>query len=256
MKITDTHCHLYVEEFDADRDQAVQRAIDAGVNRMILPNIDCASVAAMNKLAETYPQHFRMAMGLHPSEVTDNWTKDLNFILSELNAHPDKYIAVGEIGIDLYWDKSREREQMLAFDKQVSVAEELGKPLIIHCREGLDNVLEVLGGHKEARAVFHCFTGSEHDVERIRRVGDYYFGIGGVVTFKKSSLPAVLPAIGIERILLETDCPYLAPVPWRGRRNESSFIVSVAKTVASVMGIDTETAAEQTAANSVELFGF
>ena len=253
---TDTHTHIYTSEFDNDRSEVVARAIEAGVNRMILPNIDCNSIAPMKQLAASYPDLFRMAMGLHPSEVDDNCEDALETVLRELHDSSVGYIAVGEVGVDLYWDKTYESRQMYCFDRQVREAVSLGLPVIIHCREALDRVLEVLSGHRDVRAVFHCFGGTVEDVRKIRALGDFYFGIGGVVTFKKSSLPEVLPEIGLERILLETDSPYLAPTPWRGKRNESGYLVAVADKVADVFGVSRQELGDITSRNSVELFGF
>jgi TatD DNase family protein len=256
MHFTDTHSHIYLPEFEEDRAAVVQRALDANVTHLILPNIDLSSIAQMKSLASQYPDNMRMAMGLHPSEVYENYAEVLDAIMQELKDNRAQYVAVGEIGIDLYWDKTFEREQMIVFEQQLAVAEAENLPVIIHCREGLDQVLEVLAGHPAVKAVFHCFSGTEQDVDRIRNVGDYYFGIGGVVTFKSSKLREVLPAIGLERILLETDAPYLAPVPHRGKRNESSYVVNTAAYIAQALDTDLESVANATSQNSYNLFGF
>lgn len=258
MNITDTHCHFYTDEFDADRQSAVRRAIDAGVTRMILPNINQQSIAPMRMLAQTFPENMRMAMGLHPSDVSDTFMADLDAIHTELTG-PDRqdYIAVGEVGIDLYWDRTYADQQMQAFERQCQWAGQLNLPVIIHCRQGLDQVLEVLDGHPGLQGVFHCFGGTADDVQRIRRrAGDWHFGIGGVVTYKNSKLAQTLPEIGLERTLLETDCPYLSPVPHRGKRNESAYIVHTAQCVAHALGTDADSVARITAANSQRLFGF
>ena len=256
MHFTDTHSHIYLPEFEEDRTAVVQRAIDANVSHIILPNIDVSSISQLKALANSYPEMMRMAMGLHPSEVYENYNDTMAVISEEIKANRELYIAVGEIGIDLYWDKTFEQQQMIVFEQQYAIAEELNLPVIIHCREGLDQVLEVIQRYPNVKAVFHCFGGTITDVERIRQFGDYYFGIGGVATFKNSKLREVLPIIGLERILLETDAPYLAPVPYRGRRNESSYVVSTAAHIAQVFDTDTATIADVTSANSEALFGF
>lgn len=255
MTFIDTHSHIYTEEFNSDRTQVVSRAIQSGVNRILLPNIDVSSIKPMHELAQSNPEVFSMAMGLHPSEVTDDYSSTLAQIKDILFAAPQDYVAVGEIGIDLYWDKSFRDQQMVAFEEQVKWAGELNKPIIIHCREGLDEVLEILRRHKNVRGVFHCFGGSAEDVARIRQVGDFYFGIGGVVTFKKSTLPGVLPEIGLDRIVLETDSPYLAPSPFRGKRNESSYIPVIAEKIAQSLETSIAEVASRTSANAKSLFG-
>lgn len=254
---TDTHTHPYVPEFDADRAEVMQRALDAGVTRMILPNISVDSVAAMRALAAQWPDNTRMAMGLHPEEFdATNWQARLQDVLNELRRHSSDYIAVGEIGIDLYWDATYEREQMIVFEQQLQLADATALPVIIHCRKGLPQVLEVLERFPTLRCDFHCFGGTVDDVRAIRRHGDYYFGINGIVTFKNSGLADVIPEIGLDRILLETDAPYLAPVPRRGRRNEPSYLPYVAAKIADILGTTTSAVAETTARNSEDLFKF
>lgn len=256
--IVDTHSHLYLPEFaddDAGAD-AVSRAIDAGVDKIILPNVDLTTIAPLHALLDRFPGHLYAAMGLHPTEVSDNPSAQLDTI-ERLLEGPDsrQYVAVGEIGMDLYWDKSREKEQAEAFRCQAALAARLGLPVIIHCREALPQTLEVLSSLPEVpRGVFHSFTGTEADVDAIRRVSDFYFGINGIVTFKKSTLPATLPHIGIDRVLLETDAPYLAPVPHRGKRNESAYIVNTAAAVAAAFGMTVEEVEAVTTANAINLF--
>ena len=234
----DTHTHLYLPEFADDNggESAVRRALAAGVDWMIFPAVDPASVAPMLELAGKFPENISVAMGLHPTEVTAKWRDDLETMMSHLESNPEGYVAVGEVGIDLYWDKTFEQEQMQVLEHQAQAARRLGLPLIIHCREGLDQTLEVLENYPDIRSVFHSFGGSTEDVERIRRKLDPMFGINGIVTFKNSKLGEVLPAIGAERIVLETDSPYLAPVPKRGKRNESSFLPYIAASVAQYLG--------------------
>ena len=253
MHLVDTHTHLYLPEFAGDETDPVDRAIEAGVKKLIFPNVDLSSVEPMINLADKHKSSVFVAMGLHPTEVKDDWPD----VMSEINsliADGSRYVAIGEIGMDLYWDKTFTDAQMQVFDTQVSTAVKLDLPIIIHCREALPQALEVLQGHREAKGVFHSFGGSEADVDAIRRVGDFYFGINGVVTFKNSHLRDTLPAIGLERILLETDSPYLAPVPNRGKRNESSYLPLIAKHIAESMNRDVNDISEATTANAETLF--
>lgn len=259
----DTHTHIYLPDFDFENQPensyegqcaAVDRAIRAGVDIMVFPNVDIAGIEHMRAVHALRPEATRMAMGLHPTEVGAGYESDLKAIKTEFQIHPHDYVAVGEVGIDLYWDKTYEKAQMLAFDSQTALAVELGLPVIIHCREGLPQVLEILQGHPEAKAVFHSFGGSAYDVEAIRRLGDYFFGINGIVTFKNSRLGDVLPQIGINRILTETDSPYLAPVPHRGKRNESAYIPLIAACIARHLGIEAAQAADICADNARQFF--
>ena len=251
---TDTHTHLYLEEFADDLNpDAVSRAISAGVDRMIFPNVDLSTVAPMKALASKYPETISMAMGLHPTEVNANWEDVLGQILGILG-DGSEYKAVGEIGIDLYWDTTYAEEQMDVFDRQVDAACKHDLPIIIHCRNGLERALEVLSGHKTARGVFHSFGGTADEVETIRKTGDFYFGINGIVTFKNSTLKNALPAIGTEKLLLETDSPYLAPVPHRGKRNESAYLPLIAQAIADSLGTSKEDVAGFTTRNATELF--
>lgn len=257
MRFIDTHTHLYLPEFEADGDsgrKAVERAIDAGVAHMIFPNVDNSTVEPMERLADIYPDNISVAMGLHPTEIGDGWRDRL----AEILEHADcgrPYVAIGEVGIDLYWDKSYEEAQMQAFELQALKAVDKGLPLIIHCRDGLSQTLEVLQGVAGVKGVFHSFGGTTEDVDAIRRVGDFYFGINGIVTFKKSAIPLLLPAVGLERLLLETDSPYLAPVPNRGRRNESANIPYINACIASHLGITPQEVSDATDANARRLFG-
>lgn len=195
-----------------------------------------------------------MAMGLHPTEVKESWSDDTDAALSELG-DGSGYVAVGEVGIDLYWDKTFECEQMLSLERQIARAVELDLPVIIHCREGLEQTLEVLQGFKRARAVFHSFGGTCKDVDHIRSIGDYYFGINGIVTFKNCKVRDTLPEITLDRLLLETDSPYLAPVPHRGKRNESAFILHTAAHIAASLGVTVEEVAKRTNENAAKRIG-
>lgn len=249
----DTHTHLYLPEFDGNGAAAVRRAVNAGVEHMILPNVDLGTVEPMHALADEFPGVLSCAMGLHPTEIGPDWQSDLNTVLRNFDS-ARRYVAVGEVGIDLYWDATHREAQMQAFDAQLSKASELNLPVIIHCREGLDEVLEVLKGHSGVEAVFHSFGGTVADVERIRALGDYYFGINGIVTFKNSKLRDTLPAIGLDRLLLETDSPYLAPVPMRGKRNESAYLPHIAAHIAQSLDLTASDIDRETTANARRLF--
>lgn len=256
MKLVDTHTHLYLDEFQPAPEDAVKRAIDAGVETMIFPNVDISTIEPMKSLQGKYPENVFMAMGLHPTEVNGNWQNDLAVIKTELESS-DKYIAIGEVGIDLYWDKTYLNEQCDVFAVQMQWACERNIPVIIHCREGLDEILSVMDGFSRLpQCVFHSFGGTIEDIEKIRKRGDFYFGINGIVTFKNSKLRDVLPVIGLDRILLETDAPYLAPVPHRGKRNESAFIIHTAAHIADVMAVSLENLAHATTINAHKLFNF
>ncbi len=260
MGLIDTHTHLYLTEFSEDSatvtgDSVVRRALDAGVDHLVFPNVDLSTVEPMLALAEAFPGCTSMAMGLHPTEVGENYEDALSKIMAILTEQRRRFVAVGEIGIDLYWDKTYRAEQIAVFEKQCQAAIDLDLPIIIHCREGLDETLQVVSQFPTLRGVFHSFGGTVDDVARIREIGDYYFGVNGIVTFKNSKLRDVLPTIGLNRILLETDSPYLAPVPYRGKRNESAYIVSTAHCVADALGVPYDVVAEQTSGNARNLFG-
>lgn len=252
--LIDTHTHLYLPEFSEGGSHAVRRALEAGVNHMLFPNVDLATIEPMRSLHERFPEETSMAMGLHPTEIKDNWRDDLVCVRKELEMHRSDYVAVGEIGIDLYWDKTFADEQMQAFEEQMRWAQEFELPVIIHCRDGLDEVLEVLQAFPCSRGVMHSFGGTPDDVERLRGIADFYFGINGIVTFKNSRLRESLPTIGLDRLLVETDSPYLAPVPHRGKRNESAYITAVVDHIAATFGVAADSVADATTANAGRLF--
>ncbi len=251
--LIDTHTHLYLDEFAPDKTAAIDRAVAAGVERMIFPNVDLSTISQMKELAAQRPNNIYMTMGLHPTEVNENWENDLAIIIQELDNN--EYIAIGEIGIDLYWDKTYREEQIKALDIQFHHAVSRNLPVIIHSRDGLNEILQVMDNGVTPLGVFHSFGGAIEDVKKIRDRGDFYFGINGIVTFKNSKLKDVLPEIGIDRILLETDAPYLAPVPHRGKRNESAFIIHTAALVAQALGITLKDVEDITTANAKNLFG-
>ena len=230
----DTHSHIYSEEFDADRDEVILRAQHAGVTKIILPNVDSDSLPRLLKLEARYPDYCYAAVGLHPESVKENYQKELDVIREELERR--KYIAVGEIGIDLYWDKTYQTEQILAFQTQVEWAIEFNLPVIIHVRNSHNETIQALKPYagKGLKGIFHCFGGTPEEAAEIFSLGDFKLGIGGVVTFKNSGLAANLMHIPPENLVLETDSPYLTPAPFRGKRNESAYTVLVAEKLAQV----------------------
>ena len=250
----DSHSHIYCEAFDEDRDAVIQRAREAGVRHIVLPGESAESVPSQVALQQRFPDYISLALGLHPEEVNGDYLTALAQLRPLLDEH--LVVAVGEIGIDLYWDKTWREQQHHALDIQLHWCHELGVPFIMHCREALDDILDVID-HLDCpvpQGVFHCFTGTPEDVERIRRRGDFYFGVNGVVTFKKSTVSQLLPVIGLDRLLLETDAPYLAPVPHRGKRNESAYIPLVNNFIANALGITPEAVSTATDRNAERLF--
>ena len=251
----DSHTHIYMTEYDTDRNDVIRRAVSNGVCHMILPNVDIDSIEPLHNTIAQFPAQCHAAMGLHPTSVTAQYAQDLASIRPLFDSH--SYCAVGEIGIDLYWDKTYCKEQCLAFAQQIGWAQELNLPIIIHCREALDTTIEVLKQfpYNSIRGVFHSFTGTPQQVAAIRQeVGDFYFGINGIVTFKNAHLDELITAIGIDRILLETDAPYLAPTPHRGKRNEPAYIPLMAARIAQILGMTTEQVDCITTHNTRSLF--
>ncbi|MCH5319265.1 MAG: TatD family hydrolase [Paramuribaculum sp.] len=254
MGWVDTHTHIYLPEFEDGGISAVERAIEADVDTMILPNVDVTTIAPMKELHSKFPDRLYMAMGLHPTSVTEDWESELQEIKSEINKD-EEFCAIGEIGMDLYWDKRFRDQQMEIFEAQLKWAEEKKLPVIIHCREALDETLEVMESFNGITGVFHSFGGSVDDVNKIRRrAGDFHFGINGIVTFKNSGLRSVLPEIGSERIILETDAPYLSPVPFRGKRCESAYIIHTANYVADSLNMNKKDLMATTSASAIQLF--
>ncbi|MBK9489597.1 MAG: TatD family hydrolase [Haliscomenobacter sp.] len=253
MRIIDTHAHLYAEEFNEDRREMIQRALDAGVSQMYLPNIDSTSIEGMLALETEYPGQCLAMMGLHPCYVKDNYLEELATVKSWLEKR--SFPAIGEIGIDLYWDKTHVREQEEAFLTQVEWAKEYDLPIVIHSRESMDLILDLLQPirHERLRGIFHCFSGSVQQAEAAIAMG-FLLGIGGVLTFKKSGLDAVLAHIDLQHLVLETDAPYLAPTPFRGKRNESAYLTKVCEKLAEVKGVPMDEVAEITSTNAVNLF--
>lgn len=250
----DTHTHLYSEQFNEDRTEMIQRAIAAGVERMYMPNIDLNSVEGMHALEKQFPENCFAMMGLHPCSVDANW--ELVLAKMRLLLEKRQYVAVGEIGIDLYWDKTFVVEQKEAFRTQINWAKELQIPIVIHARDSFPEIYEVLDQENDERlrGIFHCFTGNEQDVKKILDYKGFLFGIGGVVTYKKSDLPETLKHIPLEKLLLETDAPYLAPTPFRGKRNESAYVVHTAEKIAEILDLPLNRLGELTTQNGLNLF--
>lgn len=249
--LVDTHTHLYLPDFEDGGISAVRRAVEAGVGMMLMPNVDKNTVKPLLDLAHAFPDNIRIAMGLHPTEVNSDWET----VLNEIPLDNPASVAVGEIGMDLYWSQEYKSEQAEAFRRQCLFAIENHLPVIIHQRDALDATLDVIGSLPSSLSgVFHSFGGTAEDVRRIRQYGDFYFGINGIVTFKNSKLREVLPEIGLDRILLETDSPYLTPVPHRGKRNESAYIPHIAAYIAANLGTTIEAVENQTAINADVLF--
>ena len=252
---TDTHAHLYLEEFDPDRDQVMQRAETAGVYHLFLPNIDSGSVRQLLKVCSDWPHLCYPMIGLHPTSVGVNYPDELKLVKQYLDDKSFRFCAVGEIGIDLYWDKTFEKEQKDAFSLQLDLALEHSLPVAIHTRNSIEVTLELLESRsdKGLRGVFHCFSGDVRHAERAVKLG-FYLGIGGVVTYKNSGLADVVAATPLDSLLLETDAPFLPPVPHRGQRNESSYIPLIAQKIAEIKGLSLDKVAEVTTKNAIKLF--
>lgn len=253
MQLIDTHTHLYLEQFDSDRHEVVNTAINKGVAAFLLPNIDKNSIEPMLRLCRAFPQHCYPMMGLHPTSVGPDYQEQLQIVKEELKK--GNYIAVGEIGLDFYWDKSFKAQQIEAFRFQLQLAVQHDLPVAIHTREAFPEILDIVESeHKgRLRGVFHCFTGGIEEAGRIMKM-DMFMGIGGVLTFKKSGLDAVVESIPLSQLLLETDSPFLAPVPFRGKRNESGHILHVAKKLAEIKKIPLDSLAAASTANAKKLF--
>lgn len=253
MIITDTHTHLYSEAFDDDRNDMIERAMAVGVSRFFIPAIDASYTTSMLALEKSYPENVFLMMGLHPTHVKADFKEELDHVETMLANR--SFYAIGEIGIDLYWDKSTLDIQKEAFKHQIRLAKHYKLPIVIHCREAFDEIFEVLEGENDSDlfGVFHCFTGT---LEQAQRAISYNMklGIGGVATFKNGKIDQFLNQIDIKNIVLETDAPYLAPVPYRGKRNESAYIINVLEKLAKIYQKPTDEIADITTNNSIEVF--
>lgn len=255
MYFIDTHTHLYLEQFDNDREDTIQRAIDDGIKKMLFPNIDSNSIDGMLKLSEEFPQNCYPMMGLHPTSVKEDYKKELDIVEKTLFSTPKKFCAVGEIGIDLYWDKTFFNEQKEVFLKQIDWALELKLPIVIHARDSFQEIFDTIKPKicPELRGVFHSFTGT---LEQGQKIIDWGFklGIGGIVTFKKAGLDNVVKKLPLEKIILETDSPFLTPAPYRGKRNESAYIKYIANKISEIFEVDLKEVARITTSNAENLF--
>ena len=253
LRLVDTHTHVYDHQFSLDRNEAMQRALDAGVEMMLLPNVDASTIAPMLELHEQYPDCTRVMMGLQPEEVKEDY-KD---VLSTMEKELEKgiYVGVGEVGLDFYWDSTFEKEQLDAFETQLDWAKQLDLPLSIHCRNAFDKMVKILERKQDGglRGIMHCFTGTEEEAKVYLELG-FHLGLGGVITYKNCGVKDYLPNLPLNRIVLETDAPYLAPVPCRGKRNEPAFLVYTAQKIAEILQIPVEELASITTSNSQILF--
>lgn len=256
MKLIDTHTHLFVKQFDKDRDKVIQNAISENIEKMVLPGINSDYISIQKELAEKYPENCFPAIGLHPSDVKENYIEELE-IVNE-NIKTGKFIAVGETGMDLYWDKTFKKEQSEAFEYQIKLAKKFNLPIIIHVREAFDEVFEIIEKHnnKNLRGIFHSFTGTIEQAKRIIEFNDFKIGINGIVTFKNAGLDKIVAEIDLKNIVLETDSPYLSPAPKRGKRNESLHLIYTAEKLAEIYKLSIFEVAEITTKNAEKIFNF
>ncbi|QCX01271.1 TatD family deoxyribonuclease [Aggregatimonas sangjinii] len=254
MMLVDTHTHLYSEAFDDDREDMIRRAMDAGIEQFYIPAIDSTYTQRMLDLESAYPENIFLMMGLHPTHVKENYEDELQHVQEMLGSR--KFYAVGEIGIDLYWEQRFLKQQQAAFKQQIGWAKQYGLPIVIHCRDAFDAVFEVLEGERgdELYGIFHCFTGTFEQAQRAISL-NMKLGIGGVATFKNGKIDRFLDQIDLKHIVLETDSPYLSPVPYRGKRNESAYLIKVQEKLAEIYGVSLEEIARITTENSKEVFG-
>lgn len=255
MILTDTHTHLYANQFDEDRQLIVQTCFDNGISRLFLPNIDQQSVKGMMELVAKYPQNCFPMIGIHPCHVHENWKVELEEYKALIKK--EKFYAIGEIGIDLYWDKTTQKIQEEAFETQIILAKELKLPIVIHARDSFDEIFAIVDKHNDSQltGIFHCFNGTIEQANKIIGYGGFKLGIGGVVTFKNAGVDKVVEQIPLEHLVLETDSPYLAPHPNRGKRNEPTYLTLIAQKVAELHELTLEKVAEITTHNSKVIFG-
>lgn len=256
MRLIDTHSHLFLEEFSEDLPQVIERARSAGITHIFMPNIDSTTIDSMLSVCNTYNDYCFPMIGLHPTSVNADYEKELEIVARELRSF-NKYIAIGEVGMDLYWDKTFLKEQQIVLDKQINWALEYDLPVVIHCRDAFGYIYNVLEPYKNTslKGVFHSFTGTDDEAARILEFSGFLIGINGVVTFKKSRLPEVLTKIPLEKIVLETDSPYLTPVPNRGKRNESVYVKDTLMKVSDIYRMSPEAVGRVTSENALKVFG-
>lgn len=255
MELIDTHNHLYLEEFDPDRDSLVKTAAESGIGQILLPNVDLSSIDRMHELCDRYPGFFRPMMGLHPTSVDKSYAETLKKTEAYFSKRP--YCGIGEIGMDLYWDRSFLKQQTEAFEEQLRWSIDLDLPVAIHCRDAFPHTLESIHkvGASRLKGVFHSFSGSEKELADVEKLPGFLIGINGIVTFRNSGLAATLRRGNLGRIVLETDAPYLAPVPYRGRRNEPHYIWKTAEKIAEIFSVPLATVVKSTTQNAQKLFG-
>lgn len=253
--IIDTHTHLYVEQFDTDYKEVIQRAIEVGVEKFFLPAIDSTYTERMFRLQKAYPKEVFLMNGLHPCSVKEDWEKEVAHVIALMQTHPKSFYAIGEIGIDLYWDRTFLEAQKEAFRQQIHLAKAHKLPIVIHCREAFEEIFQILEEEKdnELFGIFHCFSGNKQQAEQAISYG-LKLGIGGVVTFKNGKIDTFLNSIPLEHIVLETDSPYLAPVPFRGKRNESSYLTYVIKKLSELYEVSENEIIKQTTTNALKIF--
>lgn len=256
MGFIDTHSHIYGEEFNEDIDVVIARAKEVGIDKIFLPNINFETISQMLTLCDRYPSYLCPMMGLHPTDVTPNYKNVLKRMENELIYHTEKYIAIGEVGLDFYWETSMATEQEEAFEEQICWASRMDLPLVIHARSAHAKLVEMMERHRaeNLRGIFHCFNGTEEEADELLSFSGFLLGIGGTLTYKKSTLPDVLKKIPMSRIVIETDSPYLAPVPYRGKRNESAYAAEILTKIASVYETAKEQVIEQTNINVKRIF--
>ncbi|MDA9634614.1 TatD family hydrolase [bacterium] len=255
MNFIDTHTHLFASEFDNDIDLVIENAIENGISKMLLPNIDSATTTKMLQLCDRYPKNCYPMIGLHPCSVKkDNIEKEISHVEEILNKN--KFIAIGEIGLDLYWDKSTLDLQKIAFESQIKLAKKHQLPIVIHVRDSFNEAIEIVErlNDDNLSGVFHCFTGNLEEAERIINLENFYLGIGGVVTFKNGGINKIINQVSLNNIILETDSPYLSPTPFRGTRNESKYLLNIATKMAELYNLDIEEIAKKTTENAIDLF--
>lgn len=252
----DTHAHIYSEEFDNDRAAVIQRAIDVGVKKIVLPNIDSQSLPRMLELEKNYPDYCYATIGLHPTSVKSDYLSELEIVRSELERR--SFLAVGEIGIDLYWDKTFLKEQLIAFRQQIDMALQYQLPVIIHVRNSFSETMKALAPYKNSglEGIFHSFAGTKEEAEAVINFGGFLLGINGIITFKNSGLNEAIKDIGLKHLVLETDAPYLTPVPYRGKRNESACLELITTKIAATFSTSYDAVIQTTTQNALNLFKF
>ncbi|MEN9919736.1 MAG: hypothetical protein RL662_2172 [Bacteroidota bacterium] len=252
--IIDTHSHIYDESFDTDIVDVIDRAKRSDVAYILLPNVDTETIARVNNLAETYPNYCIPMMGLHPTSVSPHWAKDLEVIRKQFSTH--NYIAVGEIGMDLYWDTTLKDEQAAAFEEQLRWSIELDLPVSIHCRNAVNETIDSINkvGASKLRGVFHSFGGNEDELQRAIALSNFYIGINGTVTYKNSNLPSILKLTDLSRLIIETDAPYLPPVPYRGKRNEPAYMTYIVEKLSAVFALPSHEIERMTTQNAKKLY--